>query len=88
MLGIEGVHVLEVQPGSPAAQAGLVSARFAADGSYVPGDVIVAVDGKRVASVGELLGRLDDYKVGDTVKLAVRRDGRVVEVAVTLQPSA
>ena len=72
MLRIEGVFVLRVPPDSAAEQAGLVSARIAADGSFVPGDVIVAVDGKPVAGVGELLGRLDDYKVGDTVRLTVR----------------
>jgi S1-C subfamily serine protease len=88
MLGIEGVHVLNVPPGSAAEQAGLVSARIAADGSFVPGDVIVAVDGKPVSGVGELLGRFDDYKVGDTVRLTVRRDGRSLEVPVTLQPGA
>ena len=54
----------------------------------MPGDVIVAVDGKPVAGVGELLGRLDDYKVGDTVRLTLRRDGRALEVPVTLQPGA
>jgi len=86
MAQIEGVFVLDVPEGSAAAQAGLVSARLAADGSIVPGDVIVAVDGKSVAGVGELLGRLDDYKVGDTVRLTVRRDGRSLEVPVTLQP--
>ena len=88
MLGIEGVHVLGVQPDSAAAQVGLVSARLAADGSFVPGDIIIALDGKPVAAVGELLGRLDDYKVGDTVQLTVQRAGRPVEVPVTLQPGA
>jgi S1-C subfamily serine protease len=50
--------------------------------------VIVGVDGRAIASVGELLGRLDDYKVGDTVRLVVRRDGREVEVPITLQPGS
>jgi S1-C subfamily serine protease len=86
MLGIAGAHVLAVQPDSVAAQAGLVSARLTGDGRIVPGDVIVAVDDRPVAGAGELLGRLDDYKVGDTVRLTVRRDGREREVPVTLQP--
>jgi S1-C subfamily serine protease len=86
MLGIAGAHVLAVQPDSVAAQAGLVSARLTGGGRVVPGDVIVAVDDRPVAGVGELLGRLDDYKVGDTVRLTVRRDGREREVPVTLQP--
>jgi S1-C subfamily serine protease len=86
VLQTEGVFVLRVQPGSAAEQAGLRSARMAADGTFVAGDIIVGVDGKSVTGVGELLGRLDDYKVGDTVRLSVRRDGGTVEVPVTLQP--
>jgi S1-C subfamily serine protease len=48
--------------------------------------VIVGLDGSSITSVGALLGRLDDYKVGDTVRLEVLRDGRKAEVPVTLQP--
>jgi S1-C subfamily serine protease len=88
MLQTEGVFVLHVQPGSAAEQAGLVAARFTADGNFVPGDVITGIEGKPVTGVGELLGMLDDYKVGDTVKLTVRRDGGTATVPVTLQPGA
>ena len=45
-----------------------------------------SVRGCGSAGVGELLGRLDDYKVGDTVKLQLRRNGGTVDVPVTLQP--
>jgi S1-C subfamily serine protease len=86
MLQTGGVFVLRVQPGSAAEQAGLRSARVAADGSLVEVDVIVALDDRAISGVGELLGRLDDYKVGDTVRLAVQREGRRVVVPVTLQP--
>jgi S1-C subfamily serine protease len=86
VLQTDGVFVLRVQPGSAAEQAGLRSARMAADGTFVAGDIIVGVDDQAVTGVGELLSRLDDYKVGDTVRLAVRRDGGTVEVPVTLQP--
>ena len=53
-----------------------------------PGDVIVSVEGIPVASVGELLGHLDDFAVGDTVKLGVLRDGKPRDVEVKLQPGA
>jgi len=33
-----------------------------------------------------LLARLDDYKVGATVTLQLRRNGATAEVPVTLQP--
>jgi len=64
----------------------LRAARIAPDGTFVAGDIIVGLDGRGVAGVGELLGRLDDYKVGDTVKLQVRRNGGTEDVPVTLQP--
>jgi S1-C subfamily serine protease len=88
MLGTEGVFVLRVAPGSAAEAAGLRGAQVAADGSFRPGDVIVGVDGRAVEGVGQLLGRLDDFSVGDTVKLEVLRDGQRVELPVTLQPGA
>ena len=88
MLGAQGVVVLRVAPGSAAAKAGLQGAVAGRDGSVAPGDVIVAVEGRRVETVGRLLGRLDDFKVGDTVRLTVVRDGAEREVDVTLQPGA
>jgi S1-C subfamily serine protease len=88
MLQTTGVFVLGVQPGSAAEQAGLRSARIGQDGSFVAGDVIMGLDGRTVTGVNELLGRLDDYKVGDTVRLTVRRDGRELDVPVTLQPGS
>jgi S1-C subfamily serine protease len=88
MLQTTGVFVLGVQPDSAAEQAGLRSARIGQDGSFVAGDVIMGLDGRTVTGVNELLGRLDDYKVGDTVRLTVRRDGRELDVPVTLQPGS
>jgi S1-C subfamily serine protease len=86
LLDVQGVFVLRVAPGSAAAKAGLQGAQIGRDGSIAPGDVIVAVQGQRVDSVGRLLARLDDFGIGDTVKLSVLRDGREREVEVTLQP--
>ncbi len=83
---IEGVVILRVTPGSAAATAGLKGATVSRDGGIVPGDTIVAVEGQAVATVGKLLARLDDFKVGDNVKLTLLRDGKKVEVTATLQP--
>ena len=86
--GLKGVVILKVSPGSPAAAAGLRGARIDPDGHIVPGDIITAVDGKPVDGVLRLLGRLDEHQVGDTVKLTVRRDGKDVEIPVTLNAGA
>jgi len=87
-LGVKGVAVLKVEPGSPAEAAGLRAARSAADGSIVPGDIITAVDGKAVDSVARLVNRLDEHKVGDTIRLTVQRDGKAAEVTATLKSGA
>jgi S1-C subfamily serine protease len=88
VLKVQGVVVLRVAPKSAAAAAGLKGATISRDGAIAPGDIIVAVEGKPVDSVGKLLGRLDDFKVGDTVKITVMRRGNNVEVPVMLEPGA
>ena len=84
-LGTPGVAVLRVTPGSAAEAAGLRGVGSANDGNITPGDVIVSINGETVDSVPRLLARLDDYRVGDSVRLGVVRDARKVEVTVTLQ---
>jgi S1-C subfamily serine protease len=56
-----------------------------ADGRLVPGDIIVAVEGMAVESVARLMSRLDEYQVGDSVRLTLVRDGRRTDVQVKLQ---
>lgn len=82
--GVTGVVVLKVTPGSGAAAAGLRGVSET-DGRITPGDIIVAVEGTEVDSVARLLSRLDDHKVGDTVRLTVLRDGRRTDVQARLQ---
>lgn len=86
LLAVEGVVVLRVAPGSVAETAGLHGATLAPDGTLTAGDVIIGLDGKSVESVGKLLARLDDHRVGETVTLEVLRDGQKVSLPVTLQP--
>lgn len=83
--GVRGVVILSVQPGGPAARAGLRSVHVGPDGGLTPGDIIVAVAGRAVATVAELFGRLDDQEVGATLAIAVIRDGQRLEIPVTLQ---
>ena len=82
--GIRGVLVLGVEPGSPAERAGLVPARITPGGGLVPGDAIVAIGGSEIEGAGDLLAALDLHRPGDTVPLAVLRDGERVEFEVTL----
>ena len=84
-LGVKGVAVMGVERGSAAEEAGLRGAKIEPNGGIVPGDIILAVDGKPVDSGQRLVNRLDEHKVGDTIKLTVHRDGKSVELSATLK---
>jgi S1-C subfamily serine protease len=86
LLNVQGVIILRIAPGSAAEKAGLHSAIIYRDGRINPGDVIVAVDGKPVESGSKLEARLDDFKIGETVKLTVLREERKIDINVVLQP--
>lgn len=83
-LGVQGVLVLDVIPGSPAEAAGLLETRVAATGEILPGDVIEQVDARPVTGMTELIDVLERYQVGDRVRLKVFRDGRRIEIPVDL----
>ncbi len=84
--GVRGVLVLQVQKASPAARAGLEGATVDASGERVGGDVILAVDGVAVDSVGALIDVLDAHAVGDAVRLSVYRQGDVITLEAVLGP--
>lgn len=83
--GIEGAFVLRVAKGSSAEEAGLRAAKISRDGEFFGGDVIVSVNGKKIESASRLLVTLDDYRIGNTVRLGVKRGNQFVEVPVRLQ---
>jgi S1-C subfamily serine protease len=86
-MGVAGVVILRTSPGSAASAAGLRGTRSQRDGAIVAGDIILAVNGHSTESVTRLQSRLDDYDVGDTVKLTVLREKQRIEVTVRLQAS-
>ena len=49
------------------------------------GDVITAIEGKRVESPNDLFLILENHQVGDTVTVALLRDGKTVQTKVTLE---
>lgn len=84
-LNLSGVAVLRVRAGSPAEAAGLRGIQVDRGNIVTPGDIIVAINGKDVTSVAQLSNQLDDYKVGDSVRLTLIRDGKRVEVTAALE---
>ncbi len=83
-LGIEGVFVLEVEPGSAAERAGIRPARLGRDAGFQTGDVILEVEGRPLRRVAELLAALDWHAPGDTITLTILRDGTRLTITVTL----
>jgi len=69
--GIEGVAVYQVEEGSPADQSGLGGITFTRSRRPRLGDVIVAVEGKKVRGQEDLFEAFEAAGVGATVKLSV-----------------
>src|SRR5262249_50431663 len=83
-LGQKGVLVVNVQPDSPAARAGVRGTVRAANGDIQLGDVIVAIDGKKIEKVNDLFDSVEQHKVGDKTTVTVLRDGQQQDVPVDL----
>src|SRR5690606_21622460 len=76
-LGVDrGALVSEVEPGSPAEEAGIQV-----------GDVITAVNGEEVATASQLRNAIGLVRLGEAVTLAIVRDGQQMEVDVQVGPA-
>ncbi len=67
-----GLEVVQLLDGSPAAAAGVRA-----------GDVIVSIDGRPIAGVGDLQRTLVGELVGRAVDVTLERDGALAEIALT-----
>ncbi len=74
-LGIKGILVLHVSPNTPAARAGMIASQLI-NGDLVLGDVIQAIDGKKVEDMNDFLNILETYQLNDKITLDVLRQGR------------
>jgi S1-C subfamily serine protease len=84
-LGVTGVLVVDVVRGSAAARAGIQPTQRDAAGRVRLGDVITAIDNKKIESPNDLFLALEKYKVGDSVTVTSSRNGRTVQSKVTLE---
>ncbi|WP_163134729.1 Do family serine endopeptidase [Agarivorans sp. Alg241-V36] len=69
-----GAFVNQVMQGSAADKAGIE-----------PGDIIIAVDDKKVKSFAELRAKIGTMGAGKTIKIGAIRDGKAIDFKVTLQ---
>ncbi len=89
LVDARGFLVVNVVEGSPAEKAGLKGSDETREVDGVEyafgGDVILAVDGKVVRKIDDILIHLQRYKsVGDEMVLEVLRDGRITNIVVEL----
>jgi len=82
-LGVEGVIVIQVPEGSPAATAGMKGLTRTRRGIAM-GDVILGVDDKRIQHFDDLYTVLDTHKPGDTVRVLVQRGAATQTLEVKL----
>ena len=86
-----GVLIQTVASGSAAEKAGLLPTRRGL-GGIVAGDVVVAADGKRVTTEGDLVAAVEMHQVGEEIEIEVRRgdggdekDVQEVKIVVVLE---
>jgi S1-C subfamily serine protease len=83
-----GLLIVQVVPGGAADNAGLRGGNERAYLGNVPimlgGDLIVAIDGKKVEDQQELAEVMNNHRAGDSVRVTIYRGKRKIEVTVTL----
>lgn len=70
----QGVIVSDIQKNSPAEKAGIQVA-----------DIIVEVNGERIVSNESMVGVMRESKAGDTWKLKIYRDKKIIPIELTLE---
>jgi len=87
---LRGALIADVTLGSPADKAGLLgsakSAKIDGQDLKVGGDIITAADGNPITDFEDLVTFLARYtNVGQTINLSVLREGKTVDVKLTLE---
>ncbi len=83
--GVKGVIIGKVGRGSVAERVGLRGARETMGGRVELGDILVAVDGKPVETIDDLMDAMEKHKVGEQVTIEYARGNRRLQATVTLQ---
>ncbi len=85
--GIDGLPVVQVYPGLPAAKAGMQGARQVSAMQIELGDVITYVGKQRVRNNDDYLSALEQHKPGDRVTIRTRRGKQEKRFEVVLTES-
>lgn len=83
-LDIEGVLIIDIQPGGAAEVAGLRGTRRRGD-EIILGDIIESVNDVTIHSYDDLMNAFDEYRVGDSVTLGILRGDVRMKVKAKLE---
>ncbi len=81
-----GLVVWNVAPGASASSAGLLGLSQDAAGSVKLGDIIISIDGEKMNDLDDLYRYLDKKQIGDTIQVAIYRNGTNTVKPVKLLP--
>jgi len=88
-LGLRGVLIQSVLPGSGSDDAGLLGTRkHPSTGELILGDEIEAVGGQIVCTKEDLIAAIEVFNVGDLVLLGIRRANKSLDINVRLKHAA
>ncbi len=73
---VEGVYVAEVDPGSPAEEAGMQE-----------GDMIISMDGVAIEMTDDIIDVRNQHVPGDEIEVVVERSGRQIELNLVIGDS-
>lgn len=83
-LGVKGVAIIDVQPGSAAHSVGLKGAKLVGE-EIVAGDIILKIDKHLIKDNKTLLNKLEEYNIGDRVKLQFLRNNKTETTSLILE---
>jgi putative serine protease PepD len=79
-----GLLVRSAVSGGPAATAGIHGLSQDNAGEVVLGDIITSIDGEKMDDLDDLYRMLDKKKIGDTIQVALYRNGKTMTIPVKL----
>jgi S1-C subfamily serine protease len=84
---LSGIYVDTITKDGPADNAGVHGSTTDQYSKKPAGDIIIAVDGRKVVRIDDLGSYIDQHKsVGDNITLTVYRNGHTIDLKTTLTP--
>ncbi len=86
-----GVLIAQVAPGGPAFKGDLKGGHtdliFGNLRLPIGGDIITSINNKNVSNMEELVQEINRYQVGDSIKIKIWREGRILDLEIVLEES-